>query len=81
MLEEIDMAGNINDIMNLYSQLKQNPMQLLSQRFNIPQNINMQNPNEIIQHLLNTGQVNQNQVNQAMGMKNNPIIQQLLNSH
>lgn len=75
------MAGNINDIMNLYSQLKQNPMQLLSQRFNIPQNINMQNPNEIIQHLLNTGQVNQNQVNQAMGMKNNPIIQQLLNSH
>ena len=81
MLEEIDMAGNINDIMNLYSQLKQNPMQLLSQRFNIPQNINMQNPNEIIQHLLNTGQVNQSQVNQAMGMKNNPIIQQLLNSH
>lgn len=75
------MAGNINDIMNLYSQLKQNPMQLLSQRFNIPQNINMQNPNEIIQHLLNTGQVNQSQVNQAMGMKNNPIIQQLLNSH
>lgn len=75
------MAGNLNDIMNLYSQLKQNPMQLLSQRFNIPQNINMQNPNEIIQHLLNTGQVNQSQVNQAMGMKNNPIIQQLLNSH
>lgn len=75
------MAGNINDIMNLYSQLKQNPMQLLSQRFNMPQNINMQNPNEIIQHLLNTGQVNQSQVNQAMGMKNNPIIQQLLNSH
>ena len=75
------MAGNINDIMNLYSQLKQNPMQLLSQRFNIPQNINIQNPNEIIQHLLNTGQVNQSQVNQAMGMKNNPIIQQLLNSH
>lgn len=81
MLEEIDMAGNINDIMNLYSQLKQNPMQLLSQRFNIPRNINMQNPNEIIQHLLNTGQVNQSQVNQVMGMKNNPIIQQLLNSH
>lgn len=81
MLEEIDMAGNLNDIMNLYSQLKQNPMQLLSQRFNIPQNINMQNPNEIIQHLLNTGQVNQSQVNQVMGMKNNPIIQQLLNSH
>lgn len=75
------MAGNINDIMNLYSQLKQNPMQLLSQKFNIPQNINMQNPNEIIQHLLNTGQVNQSQVNQAMGMQNNPIIQQLLNSH
>ena len=71
------MLGNLNDLMNLFQQLQQNPMQLLSRRFNIPQNINMQNPNDIIQYLLNTGQVNQIQVNQAMGMKNNPVIQQL----
>ncbi len=77
-MEEIDMAGNINDLMNMYQQLKQNPMQLLSRRFNIPQNIDMSNPSNIIQHLLNTGQVTQNQVNQLMGMQNNPMIQQLI---
>ncbi len=74
-MEEIDMLGNINDIMNLYQQLKQNPMQMLSQRFNIPQGINTNDPNSIIQHLLNTGQVSQNQVNQAM---NNPMIRQFM---
>lgn len=73
------MMGNANDIMNLYQQLRQNPMQMLSQRFNIPQGIDMTNPNSIIQHLLNTGQISQQQVNQAMGMRNNPMIQQILN--
>ena len=75
------MLGNVNDIMNLYNQLRQNPIQMLSQRFNIPQEVNSNDPNSIIQHLLNTGQVSQNQVNQAMNMRNNPIIQQLLNRH
>lgn len=70
------MAGNINDLMNLYQQFQQNPMQMLSRRFNIPQNIN--NPNDIVQHLLNTGQVSQSQVNQVMQMRNNPMIQQLM---
>lgn len=40
---------------------------MLSQKYNIPQNLN--DPNEIIQHLLNTGQVSQSQVNQAMQMR------------
>lgn len=64
----------------MYQQMMQNPMQMLTQRFNIPSNINMQDPNSIIQHLLNTGQVTQQQVNQAMGMRNNPMIQQLMNN-
>ena len=81
MMEEIDMLGNVNDVMNFYQQLRQNPIQMLSKRFNLPQNLDMNNPNDIIQHLLNTGQVSQNQVNQAMGMRNNPMIQQLLNRH
>ena len=63
-------------LMNMYQQFKTNPMQLLSQRFNIPQDMN--NPNDIIQHLLNTNQVSQAQVNNAMNMRNNPIIQQLM---
>lgn len=62
--------------MNTYQQFKANPMQMLMQRFNIPQNMN--NPNEILQHLLNTGQITQDQVNQAMQLRNNPIIQQMM---
>lgn len=64
------------DIFSIYNQLRSNPMQLLSRRFNIPQNMN--NPQDIIQHLLNTGQISQAQVNQAMQMRNNPMIQQLM---
>ena len=74
--EMIDMFGNINDLNNIYQQFKQNPMQMLSKRFNIPQNLN--NPNDIVQHLLNTGQVTQTQVNQVMNMRNNPLIKQLI---
>lgn len=65
------------NIFQAYQMLRSNPMQILSQRFNIPQNL-INNPNEIIQHLLNTGQINQAQVNQAMSMRNNPMIQQML---
>lgn len=53
-------------------------MQVLSHRFNLPQGLNTSNPNDIIQHLLNTGQVTQSQVNQVMNMRNNPVIQQLM---
>lgn len=61
--------------MEMVNQFKQNPMAMLQQRYNIPANLN--DPNAIIQHLLNTGQVSQMQVNQAMQMRNNPMIQQM----
>lgn len=70
--------NNINQIMQMYQQLRSNPMQMLTRRFNLPQNVNVNNPGDIIQHLLNTGQIQQSQLNQIMGMQNNPIIQQLL---
>ena len=57
-----------NQMMNMLNQLRQNPMQILSKRFNLPQNL-PNNPQDIIQHLLNTGQINQAQVNNAMQMK------------
>ena len=69
-MESLDMVGNMQDIMNFYQRFRQNPMQMLNQRFNIPQNVNMNNPNDIIQHLLNTGQISQEQVNNAMKMRN-----------
>lgn len=71
----LDMMNNANDIMNLLQQIRQNPYQVLSQRFNLPQNLN--NPNDIIQHLLNSGQVTQTQVNNATQMMNNPMVKRL----
>lgn len=48
--------------------LKQNPMQFLMQKkFNVPQDI-ANDPNAIIQHLMNSGQVSQQQYNKAMQM-------------
>lgn len=78
-MEKIDMFGNIKDISDMYQRFRNNPIQMLNQRFNIPQNVNLNDPNAILQHLMNSGQVSQNQVNQVMQMKNNPIIQQLIN--
>ena len=72
----IDMVGDLNDLTNLYQQMQQNPIQFLSRRFNIPQNLN--NPNDIIQYLLNSGQVTQSQVNNAMNMRNNPLLNKII---
>lgn len=63
------------NILQMVNQIKTNPASVLSQRFNIPQNLN--DPNEIIQHLLNTNQVSQEQVNRAMQMRNNPMFKGL----
>lgn len=65
-----------NSMLSMIAQFRQNPMSVLSQRYNIPPNLT--DPNEILQYLLNTQQVSQDQVNRVMQMKNNPQIQQLL---
>lgn len=55
----------MNEIMSYLPQIKQNPMQfLLSKRLNIPQGIE-NDPSAILQHLMKTGQVNQQQVDAA----------------
>ena len=69
---------NMNQLMNMYQQLRSNPMQMLARRYNLPQGMNMNNPNDIVQYLLNTGQVSQQQINSVMEMRNNPMIQQLM---
>lgn len=65
-----------NNILSMIAQFKQNPMSVITQRFNIPQGMN--DPNQILQHLLNTNQVTQGQVNRAMQMQNNPQFRELL---
>lgn len=59
----------MNEVMALLQQFKTNPMQFLVQRrMNIPQNISMNDPNAILNHLLRTGQVSQDAVNRAYQM-------------
>ena len=53
---------NILQAFGMLQQIKTNPMGLLSQRFNIPDGINLSDPNEIINHLVNSGQVSQAQI-------------------
>ena len=65
-----------NNFLSMLTQFKQNPVAMLSKKYNIPQNMN--DPNAILQHLLNTNQVSQAQVNQVMQMKNDPQFQKLI---
>lgn len=53
--------------MQMLNQLKQNPAAVLRQAgFNVPDG--MSNPNQIIQHLLTSGQINQGRLMQAQNM-------------
>lgn len=66
----------MNNLFNMLTNLKSNPMQILMQNgFNIPQNMN--DPRAIVQHFLNSGQITQEQVNQAMQMRDNPMFKGL----
>lgn len=59
------MMNNIGAIMQLLPQFKANPAQMILQRkLNVPQGV-MNDPNAIINHLLKTGQVTQEQLNSA----------------
>lgn len=60
------MAGSGSNMMSMLQALKQNPIQFIAQRkFNVPQNIS-NDPNAIIRHLMNTGQVTQQRYDQVM---------------
>ena len=57
----------MNNPMEMLQQFKANPMQFLMQRrMNLPQG--MTDPQAILNHLMQTGQVSQDQVNRAWQM-------------
>lgn len=59
----------MNNFMQMLQQFKANPMQMLIQRrMNLPQGIPMNDPNAILNHLVQSGQINQQQINQAYQM-------------
>ena len=56
-----------NQMLGMLQQMKSNPLQFLMQRrMNIPQGVN--DPQAILNHLVQTGQVSQEQVNRAYQM-------------
>ena len=57
-----------NQIMSMYNKLRNNPSQILG-TFGIPQNI-INNPQAILQHLMNSGRITQDQYNEAVRMAN-----------
>lgn len=62
-------AGGMNP-MQMLSQLRSNPMALLQKAgFNVPANLN--NPQAIIQYMMNSGQLSQAQLDQAQQMARN----------
>ena len=64
------------NIFNLFNAFQANPLQMLQKRFNIPPGLNQ--PDEIINHLLNSGQVTQQQLDQIKNMRNNPMFRQFM---
>lgn len=63
------MQMNPMQMGQMLQSLKNNPLSFLQSRgINIPQNMN--DPQQIVQYLVNSGRFNQNQINQAMQMAN-----------
>lgn len=59
--------GNMGNMMQTLGQLKQNPMALLQRAgLNVPANLN--DPQQMIQHLMNSGQITQQQYDYARQM-------------
>lgn len=79
LIQNKQSGVSFNDFMSKFQQFSGNPMQMLSQSgLNIPQGIT--NPNDIIQHLMNSGKLSQEQYAQiqqtAQRIRNNPMFQQ-----
>ena len=63
----LNMVGGMGNMMQMLGQLKQNPMAMLQRAgMNVPGNIT--NPQEMIQHLMNSGQISQAQFDNARQM-------------
>lgn len=67
------LGGNQNNIIGMLNQLRSNPVQfLLQKRLNIPDNLK-DDPQGIVQHLLNTGQMSQNTYNKLQSQINQMV--------
>lgn len=60
--------NNMFNMMSMLKQFKENPIKMLSQRFSLPEGI-ASDPQQIVKHLVDSGQVSQAQIDQAMQMR------------
>ena len=64
------------NMMQMLMQARQNPMAVIAKSFQIPQGV--QDPHEIVQHLLDSGQISQEQLNKTVRMSKEPQFKQFL---
>lgn len=73
---------NIQQFMGEFQRLAANPQQYVMQRFGIPKEM-ASDPNAILQNLMNSGKVSQEQINAAQSMasqiQRNPLFTQMMN--
>lgn len=60
--------NNVMQIFSMMKQMKENPIAILSKRFNLPQGISS-NPQDLVEYLLQSGQISQGQIDQAKQMR------------
>ena len=59
---------NFMQMLAQFQQFRKDPMGMLSQKFNIPQDA--KTPEDVLNHLVNSGQVSKDNLNQANQMAN-----------
>lgn len=74
-----DPWGSFQNFMTGFQQMAANPVQYVMKRYGIPQNI-ANNPNAIIQRMMQDGKITQNQYEQArqaaQKIQSNPLFHQ-----
>ena len=58
--------GGMPNLMQMLQKVKANPMEILGGRFNLPAGMN--DPQAMLQHLVQSGQISQEQLNRAVSM-------------
>lgn len=81
-MNRLDPFGSMKNMFNQFQSFMGNPVQFLAQnKLNIPQEY-LNNPNDAIQHLMNSGQLSQQQYNMAVNaakrIEGNPQFQKFI---
>lgn len=77
----MDKWGSMQNFLNDFSELMRNPKQYSMQKMGIPENI-ADDPDAIIQQLMNSGKITQDQYNEAynaaMKIQSNPLFSRFM---